>query len=224
MSLTSKQRAYLNSQAHSLKPIIQIGKNGLNDQIKTSVRQALDARELIKVTLLQNTDENIHEVAEILEDEIGVDTGSFGLRYYNSIFREAKDSLHDIDLYLDVKKELKATKYKNLRHDEFEDTNFFKELSKQYPHLSFAISFGETYNNQIYQYVVTKDTQTKALIDQAIEQLKSQKKRVGIDAITELLPEDKANQFYWLDIFIGYDIPNTLIAGISCSFVLKTIN
>ena len=53
---------------------IQIGKNGLNDQIKTSVRQALDARELIKVTLLQNTDENIHEVAEILEEEIGVDT------------------------------------------------------------------------------------------------------------------------------------------------------
>ena len=29
---------------------------------------------LIKVTLLQNTDENIHEVAEILEEEIGVDT------------------------------------------------------------------------------------------------------------------------------------------------------
>ncbi|HEM6005907.1 TPA: ribosome assembly RNA-binding protein YhbY [Streptococcus suis] len=73
MMLTSKQRAFLNSQAHSLKPIIQIGKNGLNDQIKTSVRQALDARELIKVTLLQNTDENIHEVAELLE-EIGVDT------------------------------------------------------------------------------------------------------------------------------------------------------
>ena len=59
MTLTSKQRAFLNSQAHSLKPIIQIGKNGLNDQIKTSVRQALDARELIKVTLLQNTDEEI---------------------------------------------------------------------------------------------------------------------------------------------------------------------
>ena len=73
MSLTSKQRAFLNSQAHTLKPIIQ-RENGLNDQIKTSVRQALDARELIKVTLLQNTDENIHEVAEILEEEIGVDT------------------------------------------------------------------------------------------------------------------------------------------------------
>lgn len=149
----------------------------------------------------------------------GVITGSFGLRYYNSIFREAKDSLHDIDLYLDIKKELKATRYKNLRHDEFEDTNFFKELSKQYPHLSFATSFGEVYNNQIYQYVVTKDTQTKALIDQAIEQLKSQKKRVGIDTVTELLPEDKANQFYWLDIFIGYDIPNTLDSKLGMNFL-----
>ncbi len=74
MVLTSKQRAFLKSEAHDLKPIIQIGKNGLNDPIKTSVRQALDARELIKVTLLQNTDEDIHEVAEILETEIGCET------------------------------------------------------------------------------------------------------------------------------------------------------
>ncbi|KLL38277.1 RNA-binding protein [Streptococcus agalactiae] len=72
--LTSKQRAFLKSEAHSMKPIIQIGKNGLNDQIKTSVRNVLDARELIKVTLLQNTDEDIHDVAEVLEDEIGCDT------------------------------------------------------------------------------------------------------------------------------------------------------
>lgn len=72
--LTSKQRVFLKSQAHTMKPIIQIGKNGLNDQIKTSVRQALNARELIKVTLLQNTDEDLHEVAEILEEEIGCDT------------------------------------------------------------------------------------------------------------------------------------------------------
>ncbi|HEN2259895.1 TPA: ribosome assembly RNA-binding protein YhbY [Streptococcus agalactiae] len=72
--LTSKQRAFLKSEAHSMKPIIQIGKNGLNDQIKTSVRNALDARELIRVTLLQNTDEDIHDVAEVLEDEIGCDT------------------------------------------------------------------------------------------------------------------------------------------------------
>ena len=74
MSLTSKQRAFLKSEAHTLKPIVQIGKTGLNAHIKTSVRNALDARELIKVTLLQNTMEDIHEVAEILEEEIGWDT------------------------------------------------------------------------------------------------------------------------------------------------------
>lgn len=74
MSLTSKQRAFLKSEAHTLKPIIQIGKNGLNDSIKTSIRQALDARELIKVTLLQNTDEDIHDVSSILEEELGCDT------------------------------------------------------------------------------------------------------------------------------------------------------
>ncbi|MGT2807478.1 ribosome assembly RNA-binding protein YhbY [Streptococcus iniae] len=72
--LTSKQRAFLKSEAHSLKSIIQIGKNGLNNEIKTSVRNALDARELIKITLLQNTDEDINDVAETLEEEIGCDT------------------------------------------------------------------------------------------------------------------------------------------------------
>ena len=48
--------------------------NKVVKSIKTSVRNALDARELIKVTLLQNTMEDIHEVAEILEEEIGCDT------------------------------------------------------------------------------------------------------------------------------------------------------
>ena len=74
MSLTSKQRAFLNSQAHTLKPIIKSEKNGLNDQIKTSVRQALERPWIDQGDSLQNTDENIHEVAEILEEEIGVDT------------------------------------------------------------------------------------------------------------------------------------------------------
>ncbi|HGD0215146.1 TPA: ribosome assembly RNA-binding protein YhbY [Streptococcus agalactiae] len=90
--LTSKQRAFLKSEAHSMKPIIQIGKNGLNDQIKTSVRNALDARELIKVTFLQNTDEDIHDVAEVLEDEIGCDTvlkiGRILILYKESVRKE----------------------------------------------------------------------------------------------------------------------------------------
>lgn len=72
MSLTSKQKKYLKSQAHHLNPIVQIGKNGLNNEIKTNIRQALDARELIKIVLLQNTDEDIDEVAEILEVQLSL--------------------------------------------------------------------------------------------------------------------------------------------------------
>ncbi|MBS7576700.1 MULTISPECIES: ribosome assembly RNA-binding protein YhbY [unclassified Enterococcus] len=72
MQLTSKQKKYLKGQAHHLNPIVQIGKNGLNNEIKTNIRQALDARELIKIVLLQNTDEAIDEVAEILEVQLGL--------------------------------------------------------------------------------------------------------------------------------------------------------
>ena len=56
-----------------MKPIVQIGKNGLTTKLKQASATHW-MRELIKVTLLQNTDEDIHEVAEILEDEIGCDT------------------------------------------------------------------------------------------------------------------------------------------------------
>ena len=66
MSLTSKQRAFLKSEAHTLKPIVQIGKNGLNDHIKTSVRNALDARELIKVTLLEIGCDTVLKIGRIL--------------------------------------------------------------------------------------------------------------------------------------------------------------
>jgi len=68
MNLTGKQKRFLRAQAHSLNPIVQIGKGGLTNTIKTSIREALDARELIKITLLQNTDEDINDVAEAIED------------------------------------------------------------------------------------------------------------------------------------------------------------
>lgn len=72
--LSSKQRAFLKAKAHDLKPIVHIGKNGLNDAIKTSIRQALDARELIKVTFLQNTAEDKEQVSALLEEELACDT------------------------------------------------------------------------------------------------------------------------------------------------------
>ncbi|MFQ9596880.1 MAG: YhbY family RNA-binding protein [Streptococcus sp.] len=57
MTLTSKQRAFLNNDPQPQNRLSKLGKMGSMTKSKTSVRQALDARELIKVTLLQNTDE-----------------------------------------------------------------------------------------------------------------------------------------------------------------------
>ncbi|GFH42902.1 RNA-binding protein [Lactococcus hodotermopsidis] len=68
MTLTGKQKRFLRAEAHHLTPIVQIGKGGLTNEIKTSIRRALDARELIKVAILQNSDANINDVAEEIEE------------------------------------------------------------------------------------------------------------------------------------------------------------
>ena len=49
MILTSKQRKYLRSQAHHLKPVVLIGKLALNDSVLKSINQSLEHHELIKI-------------------------------------------------------------------------------------------------------------------------------------------------------------------------------
>ncbi len=51
--VTGKQRAYLRKLAHSLDPIFQIGKGGVSDVLVEQLSNALDARELIKVSILE---------------------------------------------------------------------------------------------------------------------------------------------------------------------------
>lgn len=53
--LTSKQRSYLRSLAHPLSPIFQIGKDGISETLCESVSSALEARELLKVRVLENS-------------------------------------------------------------------------------------------------------------------------------------------------------------------------
>ncbi|GAA0354012.1 ribosome assembly RNA-binding protein YhbY [Bacillus horti] len=64
--LTGKQKRYLRSLAHHLNPIFQVGKAGVNDNLIIQIREALEARELIKVSILQNCDQDKDEVAEEL--------------------------------------------------------------------------------------------------------------------------------------------------------------
>lgn len=69
--LRGKQKRYLRSQAHHMQPIFQIGKNGVSPELLQQVDDALEKRELFKVSLLQNTDELAEDVAEIFEAELG---------------------------------------------------------------------------------------------------------------------------------------------------------
>jgi len=70
MELRGKQKRFLRSQAHHLDPIVQIGKNGLTETVYDQVDDILERRELIKVTLLQNTEEEINDVAWRMEEAL----------------------------------------------------------------------------------------------------------------------------------------------------------
>ena len=64
--MTSKQRAYLKSLAMKQEPIFQIGKASLTPEVTQAVAEALQARELIKISVLQNCMDDPREIAEAL--------------------------------------------------------------------------------------------------------------------------------------------------------------
>ena len=70
MELRGKQKRFLRSKAHHLQPIFQIGKGGISGPMITQIGEALEKRELIKVSLLQNTDEIATDVSHILTEEV----------------------------------------------------------------------------------------------------------------------------------------------------------
>lgn len=61
--MTTKQRAYLKGLAMNLDPVFQIGKGGLTKEYFGSVEEALEARELIKISVLKNCMEDPKELA-----------------------------------------------------------------------------------------------------------------------------------------------------------------
>ena len=66
--MTTKQRAYLKSLAMTMDPIFQIGKNSMTPELTKAVEEALNARELIKVSVLQNCEYVPRALAEILAE------------------------------------------------------------------------------------------------------------------------------------------------------------
>ena len=66
--MTSKQRAYLKGLAMNLDPVFQIGKASLTPEVTQAVAEALEARELIKITVLKNCLDDGRSIADVLEE------------------------------------------------------------------------------------------------------------------------------------------------------------
>ena len=64
--MTSKQRSYLMSLASNIDPIFQIGKASLTSEVEDAVSEALEARELIKISVLKNCIDDPKQIAQAL--------------------------------------------------------------------------------------------------------------------------------------------------------------
>lgn len=70
MTLTSKQRAHLRSLAHSLKPIVHVGLDGVTPALLRTVEEAFNTRELLKVKVLQGAPEGARETADRITEAL----------------------------------------------------------------------------------------------------------------------------------------------------------
>ncbi len=66
--MKGKQKSYLRGLAHTLKPVFQIGKEGVNDNMITDIRNYLTKHELMKISVLQNCQMELEEIEEIFSN------------------------------------------------------------------------------------------------------------------------------------------------------------
>ena len=69
--ITGKQRAYLRGLANSMDPIFQIGKNGIEETFLKQVEEALEARELLKIKVLENSEYSARDASDEICNAIG---------------------------------------------------------------------------------------------------------------------------------------------------------
>ena len=109
MELTSKQRAQLRGLANGLDTIVQIGKDGLGENLIQQVNEALEARELIKCRVLENAmltaREACQDLAKLTRSEPVQVIGTKFVLYRESHKKDKKDK---IVLVKDRKKPTKA--------------------------------------------------------------------------------------------------------------------
>ena len=89
--LNSRQRAQLRGMANSMETIFQIGKGGIGDQLKKQVDEALEARELIKLRVLESSPASSREAADEIASAVGADVVQvIGSRFV--LYRQSRDN------------------------------------------------------------------------------------------------------------------------------------
>lgn len=89
--LNSKQRAQLRGMANSLDAIFQVGKGGINEQLISSVVDALEARELIKLSCLETSPVKSREAADKIAEAVGCDVVQvIGSKFV--LYKESKEN------------------------------------------------------------------------------------------------------------------------------------
>lgn len=86
--LNSRQRAQLRAMANGYDTIFQIGKSGITEQTVKQVNEALEARELIKLRILETSPKTVRETA----DELSLLTSSDVVQVIGSRFILYKES------------------------------------------------------------------------------------------------------------------------------------
>ncbi|MCM3091386.1 MULTISPECIES: ribosome assembly RNA-binding protein YhbY [unclassified Cytobacillus] len=89
--LTGKQKRLLRSKAHHLNPIFQVGKGGVNENMIKQVGEALEARELLKVSVLQNCEVDRDTVAQQLSEGAKADVVQI-IGNIIVLYRESKEN------------------------------------------------------------------------------------------------------------------------------------
>ncbi len=95
--MTTKQRAYLKGLAMTMDPIFQIGKNSMTPELTKAIDEALEARELIKVSVLKNCMDDPRTLAQTLAER----THSQVVQVIGKkivLYREGKDKNKKIEL------------------------------------------------------------------------------------------------------------------------------
>lgn len=89
--LKGKQRSYLKKLAHTTDPIFQIGKGGISDNFIEQLKDALEARELVKITVLDNSDLDTKEAASLVAEKAGAElVQAIGKKFV--IYKESEEN------------------------------------------------------------------------------------------------------------------------------------